>query len=222
MGRANKVVQMGCAGKIEQLSASGITTSKDLAAKLTAEGFVISQPTVSRWLREQKENRRETTQKIVREHVEKTVPADLDALEDMELQCLAWAKEDNDEFASRLAGRRVADHLPIWVEIITAVRASQFETPEDADEAIGKAVKQIMTQCLGWIADDITLQKSRLSAMRMAAMIIDLKLKHAIGGEGGSNIWIGGAEPQDSNKQPAGNDNAPRLLTFPGGESGNV
>lgn len=219
MGRANKVIQMGIAGRIEQLIASGVTTSKDIAAKLTADGFVISQPTVSRWLREQKESRRETAQNIVREHVEKTVPADLDALEEMELQCLSWAKENNDEFASRLAGRRVADHLPIWVEIITAVRASQFETPEDADKALVEAVKQIMSQCLGWIADDITLQKSRLSAMRMAAMIIDLKLKHAIGGEGGSNIWIGGSEPGASSAPQAPSDkNGPRLLSFPAQE----
>jgi len=219
MGRANKVIQMGIAGRIEQMIASGITTSKDIAAKLTAEGLVISQPTVSRWLREQKENRRETTQKIVREHVEKSVPADLDALENMELQCLAWAREDNDEFASRLAGRRVADHLPLWVETIISAKASAYATPEDADEALNKAVKQIMSQCLGWIADDITLQKSRLSAMRMAAMIIDLKLKHAIGGEGGSNIWIGGSEPgTPAEPQSSLDKNGPRLLSFPAQE----
>jgi predicted transcriptional regulator len=219
MGRANKVIQLGIAGKIEQIIASGIATAKDIAAKLTADGFMISQPTVSRWLREQKENRREATQKIVREHVEKTVPADLDAVEVMEMQCLTWAREDNDEFASRLAGKRVADHLPVWVDIIMAARVSQYETPEDADNALNKAVKQIMSQCLGWIADDITLQKSRLSAMRMAAMIIDLKLKHAIGGEGGSNIWIGGAEPgTPADSQAPSDKNNPRLLSFPAQE----
>jgi hypothetical protein len=137
----------------------------------------------------------------------------------MELQCLAWAREDNDEFASRLAGRRVADHLPLWVETIISAKASAYATPEDADEALNKAVKQIMSQCLGWIADDITLQKSRLSAMRMAAMIIDLKLKHAIGGEGGSNIWIGGSEPgTPAEPQSSLDKNGPRLLSFPAQE----
>lgn len=216
MGRANKIIAMGLAGRIEQLLAAGLVTSKDISAKLTAEGYAISPATVSRWLREQRETRRDSAQQIVREHVEKTVPADLDALEEMEAQCLSWARETNDEFAHRLAGRRVADQLENWCDILRSVDSASYETAEEKDEARGKAIKQIMTFCLTWVADDLTLQKAKLSAMRMASIIIDLKLKHAIGGEGGSNIWIGGAEPANGQPPTASpTPNEPRVLSFP-------
>jgi len=220
MGRSNKVLQMGIAGKIESLIASGIITSKDISNKLKSEGFDISQPTISRWLREQKENRRETTQQLVRDHVEKSVPADLDALDEMEVQCLQWARETNDEFAHRLAGRRIADSLEDWASSLRSAEAARFEDPEKAEDARAATIKLIMNQCITWIADDLAMQKARLSAMRMASIIIDLKLKHAIGGEGASNIWIGGADPTDNPGQPAGQQTAPRVLTFPGEQEG--
>jgi hypothetical protein len=72
-----------------------------------------------------------------------------------------------------------------------------------------------MADCLGWIADDLSLQKARLAAMRMASQIIDLKLKHAIGDSGGSNIIIGAPEDATPAQPETQATAAPRLLTFP-------
>jgi len=219
MGRYNKIAQLGCAGRIEKILADGFVSAKEIARRLTEEGFAVSPATVTRHLRAQREERRDTTQKIVRDHVEKTVPADLDALEEMEEKCLDWTREPTDAFAHRLAGKYIADHLEGWLATINNIDPALYANEDDPETALklarGEAVREIMADCLGWIADDLSLQKARLAAMRMAAQIIDLKLKHAIGDSGGSNIIIGApedAQPTQPDPQAAA---APRLLTFP-------
>lgn len=224
MGRFNKIIQLGLAGKIESLIAEGVISAQAISARLAQDGYSISQPTISRWLKHQSDARRETAQQLVQEHVKQTVPADLVALEEMEAQCLAWARETNDEFAHRLSGRCIADHLESWATTIQTagkdIAAAGDE--EEAERVRRQAVRQIMDQCLAWIADDITLQKARLGAMRMAAAIIDLKLKHAIDGEGASNILICASEdrpatPGTGEPTAAGTS---RVLSFPGETGG--
>ncbi|OPY17022.1 MAG: Arginine repressor, DNA binding domain [Syntrophus sp. PtaB.Bin075] len=173
MAGTSKIKSLGLAPRIEELFSSGVTTSVAISNALKAEGFNISQPTVSRYLKEERETRREETRTIVQNHVQKTVPTDLKALEDMEAQCLAWAEEDVNAFAHRLAGQHIEEHLESWVSQI--YDAANSQDPDSRKIAI----KGIMRQCLAWIADDKALQKSRINAMRMAANIIDLKLRYS-------------------------------------------
>lgn len=173
MAGTSKIKSLGLASRIEELISSGVTTSVAIANALKAEGHDISQPTVSRYLKEERETRCEETRKIVQDHVQKTVPTDLKALESMEAQCLAWADEQIDAFAHRLAAQHISESFEDWLGKI-------FEAGQSHDpEARHVVVKDIMRQCLAWIADDKALQKTRINAMRMAANIIDMKLRYS-------------------------------------------
>jgi len=176
---AGKIEKLGLVKRIEELIAGGTTSSEAISSALKAEGHAVSQPTVARYLKRTREERREETQKIISDHIQETVPADLDALEEMEAQCLAWAKEENTEFAHRLAGRHIAENLPAWLARILSINPLSHVDPKELDKARRAAVGEIMSDCLSWIADEFAIQKARLSAMRQAQGIIDLKLRYA-------------------------------------------
>jgi len=192
---AGKIEKLGLVKRIEGLIAGGTTSSEAIAAALKTEGYAVSQPTVARWLKRTREERREETQKIIADHVQETVPADLDALEQMEAQCLAWAKEENDAFAYRLAGRNIAQNLSTWLGRILSINPASYTEPEELDRARHDAVKEIMADCLGWIIDEFAIQKARLAAMRQGSAIIEMKLRFSglIDSKDG-NVFIVGAD----------------------------
>jgi predicted transcriptional regulator len=117
MGRYNKIAYLNLEPVIMQLQGDGVKRSKDIAAHLRQMGHSISQPTVSRWLKEQRETKIEETQKLVRDHVQKVIPVDLDALEEMELQCLTLAREEKGDFSHRLAWQNIEKNLDVWLDI---------------------------------------------------------------------------------------------------------
>ena len=172
MAGQSKIKALGLAPKIEALIASGITTQAEISEALKKEGHKISQSTVSRYLKEERDTRREETRDIVQDHVRNAVPTDLKALEEMELQCLTWAEEDVNAFAHRLAGQHISENIDAWASKIREVSAAN---PKDKEEII----RDIIRQCLAWVSDDKSLQKARIFAMRMATNIIDLKLRYS-------------------------------------------
>ena len=91
MAAVNKIEKYNLQNRVLALSGEGNTTHQ-IAAILTeeAEGrYSISQPTVSRWLKTVREDRAEQTKQLVHDHVKEHVPADLQALEDLESEYLA-------------------------------------------------------------------------------------------------------------------------------------
>lgn len=163
-----------------------------IADILTAEGYSISQPTVSRFLKKHRERTESKSQQIFEDHVEKELPKDLDAIEEMEKQCLEWSREEVAQKAERISNwRRVSDALPgIINSLITA----------GPDEKERQAVaKGFVRQCIGWVLEDRKDQKLRLSAMRMGGYLIEVKLRHAgvIDAADAGNIYI---RPDPDNK----------------------
>jgi predicted transcriptional regulator len=212
MGRLNKIDHMGLAPKIDELAKAGITKTKDIAAKLRELGHSISQPTVSRWLKERREQQKSDTQKIVEDHVKKVVPADLIALEDMEVQCLDLAKLEKGNFAHRLAAKNINERIDAWIEIIKELESKDKSSSEYVKVRY-MAIRAIMAEALLMVGNEFQLEKMRSSARRTAIMIIDLKLRHALGGDGDSNVWIGGEDEAAAGcgpGKPSGN-----VLTFP-------
>ena len=211
---AGKIEKLGLVTRIEELIAGGTTSSEAISEALKAEGHAISQPTVARYLKRTREERREATQKIISDHVQETVPADLDALEQMEKHCLAWAKEENTEFAHRLAGRHIAEHLTSWLDRILSINPASYIDPEERDKARRDAVREIMSDCLSWIGDEFAIQRARLLAMRQAQGIIDLKLRYAgiIDSTKEGNIFILGNEDRLEKDAKSG-----RFLVIKGG-----
>jgi hypothetical protein len=198
MGRLSKIDHLGLSSRILSLQASGIKTSHDIAVQLTRDGHTISQPTVSRWLKEQREKQKSETQKLVEEHVKSVIPADLDALEEMETQCLERAREGKGDFAHRLAALYIDEKLDAWREIFRELELELLTDPAKAYRTRMVAVKSIMSQCLIMTANDLALEKMRGNARRTATLIIDLKLKHTLGDGGSSNIIIGGMDDDES------------------------
>ena len=213
MKRAGKIEQHNLGPRILDLLKEG-ATSADIAATFKAENMPISQPTISRWIKQQREETKGTIGKILQEHVEKTVPADLEALEEMERLCLAWAREEVDQKAERIsAWKKVWEAISRWIREISE---SKPEEREDKCKAFAKAA-------LRWVMEDIGLQRDRLSAMRQASQIIDLKLRYAgvLEGDGKGNIILRPeAEPPRDSCLPPGeekkSDGAGRLLVFKG------
>ena len=72
-----------------------------------------------------------------------------------------------------------------------------------------------MAQCLLWIADDLEMQKARLSAMRQAANIIEMKLKFALGSKEEGGIFIVDRSRGDQLVQ---DEKTGGLMVIPGGQ----
>jgi hypothetical protein len=210
----SKIESLGLAKRIEELISSGVRSSPAISTALKTEGFNVSQPTVSRWLKHVRETRSDATQKIIADHVEKTVPADLAALEKMEAQCLTWAHEEDDAFACRLAEQKIDEHLQVWLEKIQGVDRALYADAKEHLAARRLAVREFMTLCLLWIADDIAMQKKRIGAMRQATTIIDLKLRYSgvIGAGDTGHIYLVGQDEVEKDPQNG------RLLVFKGGK----
>jgi predicted transcriptional regulator len=206
----SKIKSLGLTHRIEELISSGINTSAAISEALKKEGYNVSQPTVSRYLKETRDARKEETKDIVQEHVQKTIPTDLKALEDMEAKCLNWAEENPAAFTNRLADQHIDASLDSWIEKIYSAQTSD----PDARRAI---VKGIMSQCLSWIADDLSLQKSRIFAMRMATNIIDLKLRYSGILDGANEGGIYFVNPESGDRLVE-NKETGRLMVIKGGQ----
>jgi len=211
---AGKIEKLGLVKRIEDLIAQGTGSSEAISTALKNEGFNVSQPTISRYLKRTREERREETQKILSDHVQAHVPGDLTALEEMEAQCLTWAHEDNDAFAHRLAGRNIAARLDEWVGIILSANPVEHNDPESLDNARHLAVKAIMTQCIGFVSDDFAIQRARLLAMQRATGIIEMKLRYAgiIDSSKEGNVFILGSDDRLQKDDASG-----RFLVIKGG-----
>jgi predicted transcriptional regulator len=217
-----KIEKLGLVKRIEELVSQGTASSEAISVALKAEGFNVSQPTVSRYLKKTRDSRREATQDILNNHIQEHVPADLTALEAMEAQCLTWAHENNDAFAHRLAGRHIAESLNLWLGIILNINPASYADPAELNKARLLAVREIMTQCIGWISDDFAVQKARLAAMRQASGIIEMKLRFAgvIGGEQSGNVFILGNDDRDRLEKDAESGKL-RLVFKKEGKAGN-
>jgi len=203
--KASKIDREKLAPVILDLQSKGVTTSAAIAQKLEELGYKISQPSVSRWLKAHNDVTRDTTRKLVEDHVKATVPADLEALEEMEAACLSWAKEDESAMAERVAGKKIAESVLPWQKLILNA------TPDK----LGETVFEIMRECLRLIALDTTLQKRRLAAMKQAASIIDLKLRYSgiIDASASGNVFL----VDGRNDRLERDSKSGRLLVFKGG-----
>ena len=208
MAGASKIERMGLQPVIEELISRKITTSTAISDELKKLGHNISQPTVSRYLKCVAEKRKEETKNILSEHISQNLPTDLTAIETMEAQCLAWAKEDKEKFAHRLAIEHINEAAPKWEKLILELNG--------ADPKVKKnAIEEIVDQCLLWISNDFRLQAARLAAMKQAGSFIDMKLRYAMGESADGKIIFLNSEAGDRVEK---DENTGKLLVFRGGQ----
>jgi predicted transcriptional regulator len=189
-------------------------TSSQIAEILTKDGFKVSQPTVSRFIKANREKARDEVQDLIHDHVQREIPKDMTALEDMEQLCLAWAKEEPDTTAERIAlWGKVQAQIPAWREKILSYA-------QGSDEEKAVIIKEFIQLVSRWLFEDLNMQKQRINAMRMATGIIDTKLKYSgvlQTGEG-SNIIISGDEDERDEERSDREDRTLRLVGKDDGE----
>ena len=134
----SKIEKLGLAETVQKLMKNGVTVAKTIAVILRTEhGVDVSDSSVTRYVSKIKDLISNDAFKTIREHVDKELPKDLDALEEMEKQCLNWAKEDPKELADRLteATALVAAELDKWVSL--------FNSPLDQEKDRKNFVKEL-------------------------------------------------------------------------------
>lgn len=169
----SKVERDGFADTVQKLMKGGMTTATKIHQVLKDKhGAKLSLSSVTRYVVKIKDTISDDAFKTIREHVEKVVPEDLIALEEMEKMCLDWANEDSKEMADRLADAAILIDRDVneWVALLMEV-----STGTNRD----KKIKQIIRKAISYVIRDARLQTKRIQAMNTAVKIITLKLQQA-------------------------------------------
>jgi hypothetical protein len=171
--KRTKVEQMGLSRFIQGLAAEGLSARRiAVRVKVEKPEVKISDSAVIRYVGKLRSAAADEAFDVIRKHVDKVVPEDLKALEEMEAQCLEWAREAGKDRIDRMAEAAV--------EIRGKVDAWRLMLQEERD-ADGQRVlvKKIIRECLEFMAREDRLQAQRDKAMNTAIKIIDLKLRQA-------------------------------------------
>lgn len=196
--------------KVQRLLASGVTVATKIAKILREEdGIKISDNSVRRYINNIKDTVQPDAFKTIRDHVDKVVPEDLKALEQMEALCLKWADEEAKDQLDRVADAAVAiqGEIDTWINLLL--------NTEDKKAL----VKKLIRKSLSYLQRDARLQTKRIQAMTMATKIIDLKLRQAglLDDEGKGRIVILNKR-EDSKDQDAGTNDGYRPFVISGGK----
>ena len=187
-----KIERIGKAQEVDKILASGTTSASQVHLILTQQGVKISKSAVNSYIKKAIDNVTPEAFKIVSEHIGNVIPNDMEALEAMEAQLLAWSKEAPVDIADRLSEARVNIEREVntWKYLLTQPLLE--EDPVKQQKESNDRVGLIMKQCLGYILMDARVQKKRIEAMTGAIRIIDLKLRHisVLGGSGKGSIII--------------------------------
>lgn len=170
-----KIERLGLCDRVEEMLKSGIATGKQITEILRAEGHTLSESSVNRYLQGVRDTITPQAFKLIRDHVDKQIPEDLEALEGMESQALEWAGENPKDIADRIRQARmeIEGEVDKWADmILTAAHDSSQKLRR-------KAVDRIVQTCLSYFTIDARAQNKRIQAMQTAIKIIELKLRNA-------------------------------------------
>ena len=171
--RQTKIESLGLGNDVQSLLAEGMSARR-IASRLRAihPELDISDSSVIRYVSTVKQEASREAFAKIKDHVDRVVPDDLKALEEMESQCLAWAREAGKDRIDRMAeaAAQIANRLEEWRDMLLEERD---------DEARRILVKKIIRECLEFMAREDRLQSQRDRAMNTAIKIIDLKLRQA-------------------------------------------
>lgn len=145
MSAQNKIEKYQLQDRTLELSARPGLTHTQIAEILTTElagRASVSQATVSRWLKAVRQERGEQTRQVVQDHIQATVPADLQALEEVEGWLLGIFRDQTELLKIRdtsMLGDRDLERLAAAVQ---ASEGDGFDLSDRANAAM-KAVKII-------------------------------------------------------------------------------
>jgi hypothetical protein len=163
----------GLVERVQELLKNGVVVAREIEAALKEENpeLDISYASVARCVAKIKEEVGEDALGIIRDHVKKTVPGDLETLEELEAVCLEWSREAAVPRAERVAkaAARIDGDLALWADRILSA----------SEEEKNGVIQWVIKKAVEYMSIDDRKQNQRLRAMKEVRDIIDLKLRHA-------------------------------------------
>ena len=168
--RRTKIDIHGKAQRVIELLGEGMQAAA-IAEILTSEGVRVSASAVSRWAKEHGAEADATAERLFSEHVERELPKDLVALEEIEARALEWSREDPTDRADRISTwARVKQALPeLACEILDA-------NGSDKEELRNAGITSVVKRILTWAVEDMKDKSDRRKDMKLAAYVIEIKL----------------------------------------------
>lgn len=102
MPRVSKIVQYELENKVLSLASQGMS-SRDIEKVIKKEEKKnVSYVAINKFLQETREERAESSKRLVQEHIQKTMPSDLENLDNMNEELLKWFKDTKIKKSQRL------------------------------------------------------------------------------------------------------------------------
>ncbi len=145
MAAVNKIEKYGLQERVLALTGEGKTTAviADIITSELNQRDAISQPTVARWLKSVRQERSEQTRDIVQKHLEISLPADLDALEEIEKAVLGIFR--NQALPAGVPGEEINPEQPNPEQSADSSSSAPFDLRTRLDAGM-KVIKIIETK----------------------------------------------------------------------------
>lgn len=135
MPKLNKIEQHGLEKDVLDWASQGMS-SRDISAKIMEEKKIyISHASIVSFIKLMREERAETSRAIVQEHMQKTLPNDLELVDEMNGELSKWF---NDKSLSKRERLRIYDSLLRGIEM----KLKNSGAGENNTEDFLKAIKQ--------------------------------------------------------------------------------
>ena len=135
MPKPSKIEQHGLEKDVLEWTSQGMS-SRDISAKIMQEkGIHISHTSISSFIKSIREERAETSRAIVQEHMQKTLPNDLQLVDEMNSELSKWFK---DESLSKRERLRIYDSLLSGIEM----KLKNSGAGENSSEDFLKSLKE--------------------------------------------------------------------------------
>lgn len=95
MPRISKIIQFQLEDKVLSLASQGMSSREIEKSLKETENKNISYVAINKFLQETREERAETSKRIVQEHIQESIPDDLNNLDYMNSQLLKWFNDSN-------------------------------------------------------------------------------------------------------------------------------
>jgi len=135
MPKPSKIEQHGLEKEVLDWTSQGMS-SRDISAKISEErDLSISHRAIAAFIKSVREERAETSRAIVQEHMQKTLPNDLELVDEMNSELSKWFK---DESLSKRERLRIYDSLLRGIEM----KLKNSGAGESSTEDFLKALKE--------------------------------------------------------------------------------
>lgn len=135
MPKPSKIEQHGLEKDVLEWTSQGMS-SRDISAKISEEKDIyISHTSISSFIKSVRDERAETSRAIVQEHMQKTLPNDLQLVDEMNSELSKWFRDNSLSKRERL---RIYDSLLRGIEM----KLKNSGAGENSTEDFLKALKE--------------------------------------------------------------------------------